>query len=83
MEAHALLAALFAACVLICMGSGIWLILHLNAVTRLFRGKADLAPSPRPVRHSARKVWLILAVFLLGLAGTISLQIIANTGQLS
>ena len=80
MEAETLLTALFAACIVICMGSGIWIMLHLNAVAKLFRGKADLAPSPHPAPHSAGKVWIILAVFVLSLAGTIGLQIIANIG---
>ena len=33
--------AIFAALIIAALGSGIWLMLHLNAVARLFAGRAD------------------------------------------
>ena len=60
--------------------SGIWLLLHLTALARIFAGKADVVPSPKAPRAPQRAVKLALAVFVLGTALTLTLQILAMTG---
>ena len=54
--------------------------LDLVAFARTFAGTADIVPSPKPARASRRAVRFALAAFGLGLASTLTLQVLALTG---
>ncbi|MDZ3831131.1 MAG: hypothetical protein U0S50_04855 [Sphingopyxis sp.] len=69
------LPALMALLILCCLASGIWLVLHLTAVTTLFRGKADIVPAPRRPRASAPAVIIALSVFGSSLFGIFASQL--------
>jgi hypothetical protein len=71
---------LVAVSVIVTLIAGIWLILHLAAFARTFAGNADIVPSPKPAKASRRAVRFALATFGLGLASTLTLQILALTG---
>lgn len=45
------------------LGSGLWLLLNLDAVARLFAGKADVVPAPGKRTAPRGRVWLMLAIF--------------------
>jgi len=55
--------ALLGLCAAISAFSGIWLLLHLQAVASLFSGKADIVPAPSPPRVSRKAVILALVLF--------------------
>lgn len=59
------------------LGAGIWLLLHLTALTAAFRGNADLVASPKPPQASRAMVYAMLAVFNLGWIGSIAVWSIA------
>lgn len=71
---------LVAVSVIVTLAAGIWLLLHLVAFARTFAGTADIVPSPKPARASRRAVRFALAAFGLGLASTLTLQVLALTG---
>lgn len=71
---------LVAVSVIVTLIAGIWLFLHLAAFARTFAGNADIVPSPKPAKASRRAVRFALAAFGLGLASTLTLQILALTG---
>ena len=66
-----LTASLLALLAVASMGAGIWLLLHLNALTAAFRGNADLVASPRQPRASRTQVFAALAVFNIGWIGSL------------
>lgn len=61
-----LLPAILAVSALITMISGIWLALHLTALTRTYAGVADVVPSPARPRASRAAVRLAVALFISG-----------------
>lgn len=65
-------------CVVICLLSGIWLLLHLTALAALFRGKADIVPAPTRPRAPRGVVVGALVLFLGSLGGILALQTIAG-----
>ena len=67
----------FAVFALACLGTGIWLSLHLTALAAMFHGRADVVASPRPPRASREMVVSILTGFGLSLAGVLGIQLIA------
>lgn len=71
----------FALAVIVTLVSGVWLVIHLTAVARFFSGKADIIPSPKRPAAPRSRVMIVLALFLLGLAATIGLQILAMTSD--
>ena len=71
---------LVAVAVIVTLIAGIWLFLHLTALARTFAGTADVVPSPKPAKASRRTVRVMLAVFVLGLVSTLTLQVLALTG---
>ncbi|GEM_PF-2553215 len=69
---------LFGLCVVVCLLSGIWLLLHLTALAALFRGKADVVASPSRPRAPRAAIITALALFLGSLGGVLALQTIAG-----
>jgi len=61
--------------------AGIWLLLHLQALATLFRGRADIVPSPRRPHASRGALWLALAVFNIGWIGSIAVWTYTMTGE--
>ena len=57
--------ALMALFALLSLASGIWLLLHLPDLARVFRGDrdGDLVPGPTKRRASPSAIWLALALF--------------------
>ena len=56
---------IFAAFIIAALGAGIWLLLHLNSLARLFAGRADqgeMVPAPARPRVSRGKTWFMLAI---------------------
>jgi hypothetical protein len=51
--------------------AAIWLLLHLNALTAIFSGNADLVRSPSAPRASRAQVYAALAVFNIGWIGSL------------
>jgi hypothetical protein len=72
-----LLPAIFAVFTVVCLLAGIWLLLHLTALAALFRGKADVVPSPKPPIARRSLVIAALVLFGAGLAGVLATQVIA------
>lgn len=72
------IALFFAVFTLVCLGTGIWLSLHLTALAALFNGKADVVASPKRPRVSRSILILVLTGFLVSLAGVLVTQIIAE-----
>jgi hypothetical protein len=57
---------IFAAFIIAALGSGIWLLLNLDALARLFAGRGDegeIVPAPRRPPVSRAQTWLMLAIF--------------------
>lgn len=52
--------------------AGVWLVLHLTALTAIFAGRADIVASPKPPRAAPAQVHAALTVFLLGTAGSVA-----------
>lgn len=71
---------MFALAVIATIVSGIWLLLHLTAVTRTLAGNTGIAPSPKRARAMPGAVRGILAIFSVGLIATLSLMILVITG---
>ncbi len=55
------------------MLAAIWLLLHLNALTALFAGHADIVASPSAPRATRAQVYAALAVFNLGWIGSLAI----------
>ena len=72
--------AMFAFAVIATLVSGIWLLIHLTAVTRTFAGNADIVPSPEQPRMSPAAVRSVLAAFAVGLMATLAFVILVWTG---
>lgn len=70
---------IFALFVIACLASGIWLMLHLNALSSLFRGRADIAPGRLPPKVSREQTRAVFAVFMVGLIGVLAMQALAIT----
>ncbi|WP_082010422.1 hypothetical protein [Novosphingobium malaysiense] len=66
-----LAASLLALLIITTMAAGIWLLLHLTALTAVFRGNADLVASPSAPRASRGKVIAAVALFNLGWIGSV------------
>lgn len=60
--------------------SGIWLALHLTAVTRLFAGHADIVAAPVRPRASRKVVRIWLAVFVIGVATSLAVPVLLIWG---
>ncbi len=50
----------------ITLGSGIWLLLHLRDVARLFRSEPDISVGPGQKQASRGFTWMMLALFNAG-----------------
>ena len=72
---------LLAFCGVASLVAGIWLLLHLQALAVLFRGNADIVPSPKAPRASRASIWLALAVFNLGWIASISIWVFVISGE--
>lgn len=63
---------IFFGCIVATLVAGIWLLLNLNAVARLFAGsskRGEMVPAPGVRRVPPGRVWLMLAIFNLGWIG--------------
>lgn len=67
------------ALIIACLLSGIWLSLHLTALAALFKGKADVVPSPKPPRASRKSVVIAVSVFCASVLGILAAQTLAIT----
>ena len=63
------------------LASGIWLLLYLDAVARLFAGKADVVPAPGKRTAPRSRVWLMLAIFNIGWIACILIGIYVMSGD--
>lgn len=75
---------IFAAFIIAALGSGIWLMLHLNAVARLFAGRADqgdIVPAPVRPRVPRGRTWLMLAIFNLAWIACVLIWIYVIGGE--
>ncbi len=73
--------ALLALCAVTALLSGIWLLLHLQAIATMFRGHADVVPAPSKPRTSRTAVWIAFALFNLGWIGSVAIWTFAMTGE--
>jgi hypothetical protein len=73
-------ATVYGVAIVVALGTGIWLLLHLTAVARTFAGKADIVPSPKPARASRRSVRRVLAAFAAGVTVAMAIQVLATMG---
>ncbi|GEM_PF-554689 len=64
--------AIIAIFAIVAMASGVWLLLNLRALARIFRGTADLQPGPGPRGPSRKAVWTALVLFNLGWIASIA-----------
>jgi hypothetical protein len=58
------------------LGSGVWLMLHLRDVARLFRDEPDIAVGPGPRQASKATTWTMLALFNMGWIAALAFWII-------
>lgn len=75
---------IFAAFIIAALGTGIWLVLHLNSVARLFAGRADqgeMVPAPGRPRVPRAKTWLMLAIFNLAWIACVLIWIYVIGGE--
>jgi len=64
----------------ITLGAGIWLLLHLRDVARLFRDDPDIAVGPGRKAASRSTVWFVLIVFNVGWIGALVFWSIVISG---
>lgn len=76
-----LLPAVLAASSLITLTSGIWLALHLTAVTPTYAGVADVVPSAARPRASRAAVRLGVALFVTGTLVSLSVPLAIMLGM--
>ncbi|WP_126174049.1 hypothetical protein [Altericroceibacterium xinjiangense] len=74
-----LYAALLGLCAVTTLIAGIWLLLHLRDVARMFRRHEEITPGPGPRRASSGAVWVALALFNAGWIGAVVLWVFSNT----
>lgn len=72
--------ALLALCAVVALLSGIWLLLHLQAIAAMVRGHANVVPAPSKPRASRKAVWIAFALFNLGWIGSVAIWTFALTG---
>lgn len=73
--------ALLAACAVVSLAAGVWLLLHAQSVAVLFRRHGDIVPSPRRPRASRGAVLLALALFNAGWIASIAIWSFAISGE--
>ena len=73
--------ALLALCAVMALVSGLWLLLHLQAVATMFRGHGDIVPAPGKPRASRRAVLTAFALFNLGWIASVAIWTFALTGE--
>jgi len=72
--------ALLAVSALITLTSGIWLLLHLTALSRNVAGNADVVPSPARPRASRGRVRVLLATFVVATLVTLVILVLVVSG---
>ena len=72
---------LLAFCAVSTLLTGVWLLLHLQALASLFRGHADVVPSPKAPRASRKSVLIALIIFNLGWIASVSIWVLAMSGE--
>lgn len=73
--------AMLALCAVVALVSGLWLLLHLQAIATMVRGRADVVPGPSKPRASRAAVWLAFALFNLGWIASVAIWTFALTGE--
>jgi hypothetical protein len=73
--------ALLGLCAVLALLSGLWLLLHLQAVATMVRGHADVVPAPSKPRASRGAVWTAFALFNLGWIASVAIWTFALTGE--
>lgn len=75
---------IFAAFIIAALGAGIWLLLNLDGLARLFAGRGDqgeMVPARRRPSASSNKVWLMLIVFNLAWIACVLIWIYVMSGD--
>ncbi len=72
--------ALLGLCAVTSVLSGIWLLLHLQAVASLFAGRADIVPAPTRPKASRKSVILALILFNAGWIAAIAIWLLVMEG---
>lgn len=72
--------ALLGLCAVTSVVSGIWLLLHLQAVASLFAGRGDVVPAPTPPRASRKTVIVALILFNAGWIAAILIWVFVMGG---
>lgn len=72
--------ALLAVAAVVTLVAGIWLLLHLTALARIFAGNADIVPAPSRPRASQRAMRLAIAAFGTGLILTLAILFLTISG---
>lgn len=73
--------ALLAFCAVVSLGTGIWLLLHAQAVATVFRRRGDIVPGPRKARASPGAVWLALILFNAGWIASVAIWSFTISGE--
>lgn len=75
--------ALIALCAIVSLAAGIWLILHLRDVARLFRGNrpGGMVRGPGRQRATSAAVWTALVIFNAGWIACILIWIFVLAGE--
>ena len=63
------------------LASGIWLLLNLDAVARLFRGVGDVVATPGRRTASRGRTWLMLAIFNIGWIACVLIWVYVMSGD--
>jgi hypothetical protein len=72
---------LLALCAIVALLSGIWLLLHLQAIATMFRGTGDVVPAPTARRASRKAVWIAFALFNLGWMASVAIWVFTASGE--
>ena len=67
--------------IVLSLAAGIWLLLHAQAVSVLFRKRREVVPGPSKSKASPASVWLALALFNLGWISSVFIWTGAISGE--
>lgn len=73
--------ALLALSAVVALGTGVWLLIHAQAVATLFRRHGDVVPAPRKPRASKGAVLLALILFNAGWIASVAIWSFAISGE--
>ena len=72
---------MLALAIVLTAAAGVWLMINLRAVARLFRGAGEITPGPGPRMASKSTTVLMLVLFNLGWIGSIAIWSWAMSGE--